>query len=172
MTIDGAASELRDQIAEVIRTTLRTRGHETGAADAVMAVPALKERLDLLAEYENAITWNTTCLACSRTLDALIKETERAGQAETEVLQLRAQVHAFKIAARAALETPNVRRTVQMLRATLSQAGSDDPPAWRCPQCGSSRWVASLTGPVEYGGEAIKQCIPCGHYSSDPATNP
>ncbi len=42
-------------------------------------------------------------------------------------------------------------------------------PAWRCPRCGSDRWVAaSLTGPVSHGGRAIKQCIPCGHYSGDP----
>lgn len=40
---------------------------------------------------------------------------------------------------------------------------------WRCKGCGSARWVsASVTGPVEYGGRAIKQCIPCGRYSNDP----
>jgi hypothetical protein len=40
---------------------------------------------------------------------------------------------------------------------------------WNCPKCGSPRWVAaSLTGPVDYGGRAIKQCVPCGHYSNDP----
>lgn len=44
-----------------------------------------------------------------------------------------------------------------------------DEERWHCPRCGSPRWVAaSLTGPVEYGGRAIKQCVPCGHYSNDP----
>lgn len=39
---------------------------------------------------------------------------------------------------------------------------------WRCPRCGSPRWVAaSLTGPVSLGGRAIRQCVPCGHYSDD-----
>ncbi len=40
---------------------------------------------------------------------------------------------------------------------------------WRCRRCGSPSWVAaSLTGPVGYGGRAIRQCVPCGHYSNDP----
>jgi hypothetical protein len=42
---------------------------------------------------------------------------------------------------------------------------------WHCRSCGSGRWVAaSLTGPVGYGGRAIKQCVPCGRYSSDSLT--
>ena len=57
------------------------------------------------------------------------------------------------------------------LRAALAAAS---PPAptddeWRCPRCSSPRWVsASLTGPVSLGGKAIRQCVPCGHYSNDP----
>jgi C4-type Zn-finger protein len=43
------------------------------------------------------------------------------------------------------------------------------PVEWHCPRCGSTRWVAaSLTGPVSYGGKAIRQCVPCGYYSGDP----
>lgn len=35
---------------------------------------------------------------------------------------------------------------------------------WRCPRCNSNRWVsASLNG----GLTRIKQCVPCGHFSSD-----
>lgn len=45
-----------------------------------------------------------------------------------------------------------------------------EPDPWRCSRCGSGRWVsASLTGPVSHGGKAIRQCVPCGHYSGDPA---
>jgi regulator of replication initiation timing len=60
---------------------------------------------------------------------------------------------------------------------TLTQDAPTETPgdhasgadSWLCPRCGSDRWVAaSLTGPVEYGGRAIKQCVSCGHYSSDP----
>lgn len=43
---------------------------------------------------------------------------------------------------------------------------------WHCQGCGSPRWVsASLTGPVGYGGRAIKQCVPCGRYSDDDVTD-
>jgi hypothetical protein len=54
--------------------------HHYGEADAVLA--ELKREMDALAEYENAITWLTTCLACARVLDSGIRETERAERAE------------------------------------------------------------------------------------------
>ena len=38
-----------------------------------------------LAEHENAITWNTTCLACARVLDRAYAETCRAETAEAAV---------------------------------------------------------------------------------------
>jgi NTP pyrophosphatase (non-canonical NTP hydrolase) len=37
---------------------------------------------DALAEYENAITWNTTCVSCAKLLDAAYAETIRAENAE------------------------------------------------------------------------------------------
>jgi hypothetical protein len=55
------------------------------AADAAMEI--FEPSLDLLAEYENAITWNTSCLACSRTLDASIRDHDRAEQAEANLRQ-------------------------------------------------------------------------------------
>jgi hypothetical protein len=93
---DGAARELRDQIAEALQMAFVALlgNHETSTtgpltyetlADAVMAAPALRVRLDLLAEYENAITWNTSCLACSRTLDASIRDHDRAERAEAAI---------------------------------------------------------------------------------------
>lgn len=54
-------------------------------------------------------------------------------------------------------------------RIARGEARTSNADPWRCPRCRSSRWVAaSLTGPVEYGGRAIKQCVPCGRYSNDP----
>jgi hypothetical protein len=56
------------------------------------------------------------------------------------------------------------RRCVLDVGEDLAVTGEE----WRCPRCRSTRWVAaSLTGPVEYGGRAIRQCVPCGHYSND-----
>lgn len=55
----------------------------------------------------------------------------------------------------------------------IPDTAPETPSAWSCPRCGSDRWVAaSLTGPVEFGGRAIKQCAPCGYYSSDPVRAP
>lgn len=49
--------------------------------DAVAELRAARERID---DYENAITWGTSCTSCARVLDASI-----ADQAEAELLELR-----------------------------------------------------------------------------------
>jgi hypothetical protein len=55
--------------------------------------------------------------------------------------------------------------------ARLNGWREETPNGWHCRRCGSPKWVAaSLTGPVSTGGRAIKQCVPCGHYSNDPVT--
>lgn len=57
--------------------------HHYGEADFVLA--ELRAELGALAEYENTITWMTTCTSCARILDSCIRETERAERAEAEV---------------------------------------------------------------------------------------
>lgn len=37
---------------------------------------------------------------------------------------------------------------------------------WRCSRCGSALWVAAS---LNEGRTVIRQCVPCGHYSDDPA---
>jgi hypothetical protein len=48
-------------------------------ADAALA--ELKPELGRLADYENRITWETSCGSCARILDSSIRETERADRA-------------------------------------------------------------------------------------------
>ena len=62
---------------------------------AVIAV-ADAEQAELrarVADYENRITWHTTCASCARILDSSIRETERAVRAETALAEAR-QLHA------------------------------------------------------------------------------
>jgi hypothetical protein len=56
-------------------------------AKAVLA--ELKPELDRLADYENRITWDTTCGSCARILDSSIRETERADRAVTALARAR-----------------------------------------------------------------------------------
>ncbi|MFE2384475.1 hypothetical protein [Streptomyces misionensis] len=42
-----------------------------------------------LADYENRITWHTTCAACARLLDSSIRETERRERAEATIARVR-----------------------------------------------------------------------------------
>lgn len=42
-----------------------------------------------IAEYENTITWHTTCTSCARILDSSIRETERAEKAEAAIARVR-----------------------------------------------------------------------------------
>ena len=81
----GTASELRDQIAEARRLAADTT--DRVLADRVPKLIAAYERAVAraeakVAEYENAITWDTSCLSCAAVLDSSIKETERAETAE------------------------------------------------------------------------------------------
>lgn len=48
-----------------------------------------KAKTALLAEHENAITWDTTCPNCAKLLDASYAETVRAEKAEAEVAAAR-----------------------------------------------------------------------------------
>jgi hypothetical protein len=43
-----------------------------------------------VAEYENRITWHTTCESCARVLDSSIRETERAERAEAALARVQA----------------------------------------------------------------------------------
>jgi len=43
----------------------------------------------LIAKYENAITWDTSCLSCAAVLDSSIRDHERAERAEAERDRLR-----------------------------------------------------------------------------------
>lgn len=54
------------------------------------ALEAVKPELDRIADYENRITWDTTCGSCARILDSSIRETERAERAEASVQRVTA----------------------------------------------------------------------------------
>lgn len=51
---------------------------------------ALDQLYERLADYENRITWHTTCGSCARVLDSAIRETERAARAEVALARVRA----------------------------------------------------------------------------------
>jgi hypothetical protein len=54
----------------------------------------LAELRDRIADYENRITWDTTCGNCARLLDSSIRDYERAERAEAELAELRAKIAA------------------------------------------------------------------------------
>ncbi len=89
---------LRDRYADALAATCKRHEIEGGciACDRrIAAVLAVRddELADLrtrLAEYENTITWNTTCKACARTLDSAYAETVRREQAEAVLARVRA----------------------------------------------------------------------------------
>jgi hypothetical protein len=64
---------------------------------ARVEVDRLQARID---DYENRITWDTTCGNCARLLDASIRDYERAEQATVEVDTLRAKIERVIAAAR------------------------------------------------------------------------
>lgn len=66
---------------------------EYDLADVVLAVrdDELERLRAQVAQYENTITWGTSCHGCARILDSSIRETERAEKAEAELARLKAE---------------------------------------------------------------------------------
>jgi hypothetical protein len=54
----------------------------------------LQQCLKVIAEHENAITWDTTCLACATMLDRAYAETCRAERAEAKLAAIVAHCRA------------------------------------------------------------------------------
>lgn len=153
---------IRDLIDTVLRTTPRAgcadwpareahgQGHRydmrcalcAGEADTLTDAihAALQPRLAALAEYENAITWHTTCLNCARVLDSCIRETGRAEKAEgalREVLARLLPVHASGKVIGYEPPLPIKAAAVDRWRTVLDEE-RPEPGAWTPPPPGST----------------------------------
>lgn len=73
---------LHDHLSDAFKDADYDLPTEQRRALADVALTALKQELDALADYENRITWHTSCGSCARVLDSSIRETERAERAE------------------------------------------------------------------------------------------
>ncbi|MFE9432888.1 hypothetical protein [Streptomyces sp. NPDC006640] len=73
------------------------------------ALGELAELRARVADYENRITWETTCGSCARILDSSIRETERAERAEAAVVRVR-RLH-DRLATETELASPDDRIT-------------------------------------------------------------
>ncbi|TGZ14712.1 hypothetical protein DV517_61950 [Streptomyces sp. S816] len=81
---------MTDQLQQRIVAALATcQGETTWAAMATAVLAELQPELDRLADYENRITWETTCEFCARILDSSIRETERRERAEAAIARVR-----------------------------------------------------------------------------------
>jgi hypothetical protein len=128
---DDTTEGLRERMAKIRENDkLVHRLHGSGWDDH--ATDAEIDRADLLAiigRYENALSWQTSCLACAKVLDSSIAEHERAieehdraDKAEAEVERLRAELTEARNVIRRAYEFPNTNQTVRMLRAAALDA--------------------------------------------------
>ncbi|MHC3450814.1 hypothetical protein [Streptomyces prasinus] len=117
--------QLRARALSAVGPALQARGDwlrlssRKAVADAVLV--ELKRELAALAEYENTITWMTTCTSCARVLDSSIRETERAEKAEAALARVEA------LAARVAAGHP-VQDNPANLAAAIRDAARTDGP--------------------------------------------
>lgn len=57
----------------------------------------------------------------------------------------------------------------ELNREGLADRAQQEGDPWRCPRCGSWKWIAAGRWPNDH--DPKRQCVPCGHYSWDtPAT--
>jgi hypothetical protein len=85
-----------------------------------------------VADYENRITWDTTCGQCATVLDRAIADYERAERAEAERDQARTAANAFTVFNRQAGCTDTELAAV--LKAYSPETFADGLPAWVTPQ--------------------------------------
>ncbi len=132
------------------------------AADDLRAV------LAELLEYRNAITWETSCLACSRMLDACRATEERAERAEAELTENAGVLQALRRQRDTAEE--QVRRVrVVASRDGLSSwdrerlANALDPPPPLCPRCHGRGKIPDFSQGLDpiYGEPKGKPCPDC-----------
>lgn len=106
-------------------------------ADGDIVIRTLKPELDRLADYENRITWDTTCGSCARILDSSIRETERRERAEQQrdrLAAVLAEVLAVFVHKVPGYRIPRVRGeadvvTLDKWRSMAAGAGKPTPPA-------------------------------------------
>ncbi len=105
---------------------LPSSGEVTAIITALRPLVAAEERERAeraearLAELENAVTWETSCLSCSRVLDASAAERERAERAEAERDAARSAAASDRGRAKAA------EADLAALRSVLLEGGQDD----------------------------------------------
>ena len=90
----GHTGDHTNQLATDVRQIMWTDNPEPAVLSARQTASTITDtQLDALyariADYENRITWHTTCASCARTLDSSIRETERREHAEAALDQAR-----------------------------------------------------------------------------------
>ncbi|MCX5000920.1 hypothetical protein [Streptomyces longwoodensis] len=95
-----AGCELRDRITAALPTLAAPTDRAAEECDSLgreadrlrkdwVAMRTRAEQAEAkVADYENRITWHTTCASCARVLDSAIRETERAERAEAELRRM------------------------------------------------------------------------------------
>ena len=91
--LEAELAEREDDVPSRITAEME---RDDAQAERDVALAQLAEARGQVADYENRITWNTTCGRCSRTLDAAYEQTVRAEKAEAERDEARRQLAALR----------------------------------------------------------------------------
>jgi hypothetical protein len=177
---DQLCDELEDA-REQLRLTDAMRQQNLDAAAA--AVQRAEQAEAKVLDYENRITWHTTCGSCARVLDSSIRETERAVKAEAAVARARALANQWTKAGPPPLGTPLARwvdrRLVELntaLNETTSAATEATGHVYLSTGClhGDHAYCQGMTG--LNGGKRPGECKHCGarcicgcHTATEPA---
>lgn len=135
---------------------------KSGLTDAAFA--ALKPELDELLHYRNAITWETSCLSCSRILDnARTREEElerNIDYLKRNIRRSREQVDGYD------QELTSAQRAIARVRA-LHQLNERAGYCDVCSNHGDITWPCATIRALD--GTAAKPllCAECGHPKAD-----
>ncbi|MFJ4932352.1 hypothetical protein ACIP8U_00575 [Streptomyces pseudovenezuelae] len=98
----------------------------------------LLEGIDRLHDYENRITWDTTCGSCARILDSAYAETVRAEQAEAALARIAALADKHPVGIDTAL--------IHEALATAEPVPDDGPSVRDCAADDRAHWTQKYAG--------------------------
>ena len=127
-----------DQAEDLLRIAHDTSNKSE--AERARAVQRAEQAEAKVADYENRITWHTTCGSCARVLDSSIRETERAARAEAAIGRVQDAVALHR---KGLLRLPELYAVIE---AALDEqpepdtAAHDDGPSVREAAADDRRW--------------------------------
>jgi hypothetical protein len=125
------------------------RGKRTRDREIMRLRSDLETARAALADYENTISWETTCHGCARLLDRCVEADQRREQAEAELTRIRAALNDMHPWSEIDYWVPCKDHSILDEESTLSACPNCvTEPETGCPRCGDVCDIRAILDPT------------------------